>query len=324
MSRSNTNVSTLCVSACAFAGLLLGGLGMCKAEGGKSDCWAVYEAALDQEQAGHLRDATVIFRNCAADSCSNPVRQSCQAKLFRLELDAPSVVPLVKDQAGAPVVDAEVTMDGIVFASRLDGRSLTIDPGVHEFGFSVAGRSIGSQRLVIVQGQRNREIWMSLPSTELETAPLVDTAAAPLRAAAATVDASPRTVEVAVAPRVDVIEYKQPSRGGSIMPYVLGGTALAGLGAYLMMSNWARGDNQQLAHCSPNCPADSVTHIRTLYLAADISLGAAAVAALGSAAWFVFSGSSSRSNDKAALGRGFALTVQPAHRGALATFKGTL
>jgi hypothetical protein len=328
MSISNTNVSTLCVGVCAFAGLLLNSVGTCKADSGKSDCWAVYEAALDQEQAGHLRDATGIFQSCAADSCSNPVRQSCQAKLFRLELDAPSVVPLLQDPAGAPLVDAQVTLDGIVLSARLDGRAFTIDPGLHEFVFSVDGQAIDRQRLVIVQGQRNREIRATLPTAAAKSEPqptsAVDSARGGGLPPAAALDAASVAAAAVDAAQAPNRARTEPSSGGSVAPYLLGGGALAGLGAYLVMSHWARGDNQRLSRCSPNCQADSVTHVHTLYLAADISLGVAAAAALSSAAWFILSGSSSRSNDKAVSSHSFALTVQPKRSGALASFKGTL
>jgi hypothetical protein len=302
--------------------MLWNGRGKCEADAGDTDCSAVYEAARDHEQAGRLREAAEMFRECAADSCSNSLRQTCQAKLFRLELDEPSVVPLAKDQAGAPLVDVEVTMDGVVLASRLDGRAFAIDPGLHDFVFRAGGSTIGSKQLVIAQGQRNRAIWMTQESAQPQpeaAAPV----AAPELPALQTASASHSYSEGALAPRTTSSAPRaQASRGGSVWPYLLGGSALAGAGAYLMLSNWARGDNQQLGRCSPTCPAESVAHIRTLYLAADISLGVAAAAALSSAAWFVFSSSRSREERPAPHGT-YALTVQPERAGALATLRGS-
>jgi hypothetical protein len=317
MCRSNNSHVGICLGACVLVSLLWNGAEKCQASEG--DCSAVYDAALEQEQAGHLREANEIFQSCAVDGCSNPVRQTCQAKLFRLELDTPSVVPLVKDQADAPRVDVTVTMDGAVLASRLDGRAFTVDPGLHEFVFSADGETLGSTQLVIAQGERNRLVWLTLASAAVQPK-----AAEELPVARAKEFPAARVSTPAFAPRIARAPREHSSRGGSLAPYLLGGTALAGAAAYLVLSNWARTDNQHLDRCSPNCPQDSVSHIRTLYLVADLSLGVAAAAALSSAAWFLFSGSSASSSDtRPAPQRSYALTVQPERAGALATFRGS-
>lgn len=66
--------------------------------------------------------------------------------------------------------------------------------------------------------------------------------------------------------------------------YLLGGLGLAGVVGYGALVTWARDDNRRLTDCAPNCPASSVAHIRTLYLAADISLGVG-LAALAATTW---------------------------------------
>jgi hypothetical protein len=271
------------------------------------DCSAVYDAALDAEREGDLRTALVFYESCAVDSCANPARRSCEARAMRLELDAPSVVPLAQSAAGEPLVDAQVTMDGKLLASRLDGRAVAVEPGLHEFVFSKDGEVIGKLRTVVAQGQRNRELWMTEPAPEPEPQRLPTIALR--RETAATVSA----------PRAAIARGES---SGSVMPYVLGGTALLGGGAYALLSTWARDDNQKLDACAPNCPKESVQHIRTLYLAADISLGVAIAAAVGSVATILLG--SSGSADKPAPKRSFAFAVQPSRHGALATFKGTL
>jgi hypothetical protein len=326
MSGSNRGRHTLCVTLCSVVGVLWNTASTCAASGRARDCSAVYEAAREQELAGHLHEATLIFQNCAIDSCSNPVRQTCQAKLFRLELDVPSVVPLVKDDAGEPIVDVQVTMDGRLIASRLDGRALSVDPGLHEFVFRADGSVIGRQRLVIAQGQRNRELWVALPALEGATTSqptaAVNHGAAPTAELSDHAQASAARTHAEATPPRHVNLSEPEGHGPGAAPYLLGGTALLGAGAYVLMSTWARGDNRQLKNCSPNCSADSVSHIRSLYLAADISLGVAIASALGSAALFVFSGSGSK--DESAPRRSFALAVQPERDGALATFRGSL
>jgi hypothetical protein len=319
MYRSNNQHVGLYLGVCTAVSLLWHGAQTCKADDGGGDCSAVYDAAIEQEQGGYLRDAIEMFRNCAVDSCSNPGRQTCQAKLFRLELDAPSVVPLVKDEAGAPLVDVTVKMDGVALASRLDGRAFTIDPGVHEFVFSAGAETLGSKRVVIVQGERNRAIWMTRSKPLAAVVPTGTGVAA--RATVTELPAPAPTTHVS--PRVAAALREQPRPSRSLLaPYLLGGTALAGAAAYVVLSSWARADNQQLSRCAPNCQPQSVSHIRTLYLAADVSLGVAAAAALSSAALFIFSGSSS-TDTRPAPQPSYALSVQPERAGALATLRGS-
>lgn len=317
--RASTWQICVALSACGLSSLLWSN--QCAAEDGGRDCSAVYDAAHDQEQAGHLRDAAQLYQNCALDSCTNPVRQTCQAKLFRLELDVPSVVPLAKDASGEPLLDAEVSVDGSVLTSHLDGRAYPLDPGLHEFVWRADGQVFGSTRVVVAQGQRNRELTMSVPIAAAPqpsaAASIVVPEAAPLAAAAAPepVRSAP---EILPSPRTAAASQKKVS----LTPYLLGGTALLGAGAYALLSTWARNDNQQLANCTPNCSKDSISHIRNLYIAADVSLGVAAAAAVGSVATFVLSGSESK--DDAAPKRSYSLSIQPGRSGALATFRGSL
>lgn len=285
------------VSACSLLGFAFSG--SAAAQAGDHDCSAVYDAGRDAEREGDLHTALELYQSCAVDSCADPARRSCEARALRLELDAPSVVPLANDADGEPLVDADVTMDGKLLTSHLDGLAIAVEPGLHEFVFSKNGDVFGQVRLVVAQGQRNREIWMNVTAAEQpQRLPTVV-----LRR-----ETSP------AAPHATTVD-----RGGpGATPYLLGGAALLAGGAYALMSTWARDDNEQLSRCAPNCSKGNVEHIRKLYLAADISLGVGIAAAVGSIATFLLSSSGSGSQDKSAF------SVQPQRTGALATFRGTL
>jgi hypothetical protein len=281
--------------------------GSAAAQDGERDCSAVYDAAQEAESTGDLHTALEFYESCAVDSCANPARRSCEAHALRLELDAPTIVPLAKTANGEPIVDADLTMDGRLLTSHLNGRAIGVDPGLHEFVFSKDGKTLGSVRLVVAQGQRNRELWMieAPVHSAQHLAPVV----------------MKRETHVA-APRAAVAPTESNEHSASVAPYLLGGTALLGGGAYALLSTWARNDNAELSRCTPNCPKESVQHIRNLYLAADISLGVGIAAAVGSIASFIVSGSGSE--DKPAPQRNLALSVQPERNGALATLRGTL
>jgi hypothetical protein len=127
-------------------------------------CVAAFNAAQQRAQSGHLREARESFSVCARPSCGDFLRQECTTRYTQLDADIPSVVPIVTDENGAPRVDVQVTMDGEMLTPQLDGRALPVDPGMHEFSFSTDG-SVFSGKILIVEGQRNRTISVSLHPT---------------------------------------------------------------------------------------------------------------------------------------------------------------
>jgi hypothetical protein len=131
-------------------------------------CSSNYQSGLDREQSGHLIEASELFLACAKESCGS-LLQECGSKHIQLTSEIPSVVPVVTDGRGHPAVEVEVKMDGEVLTSHLDGHALRVDPGAHEFAFSTANAGVFStQKLMILQGQRNRQIAASLPSPKHE------------------------------------------------------------------------------------------------------------------------------------------------------------
>jgi hypothetical protein len=121
-------------------------------------CVTAFKKARGHEQSGRLQDAKELLMSCAQAPCGGFLRQQCSNKYNQLESDTPSVVLIVTDASGAPRADIQVRMDGEVFAPQLDGRALTVDPGMHEFTFSADGAVFATQKVMIVQGQRNRFI----------------------------------------------------------------------------------------------------------------------------------------------------------------------
>src|SRR4029077_9552446 len=116
-----------------------------------------YRAAQADEQAGHLVTAKDLYQSCSRATCAGLV-QKCSAKYLALTADLPSVVPVVTDEAGEPHVDVQVKVDGELVSSRLDGRGITVEPGVHEFAFVGGGGVSTTQKIMIIEGQKNRPI----------------------------------------------------------------------------------------------------------------------------------------------------------------------
>lgn len=124
-------------------------------------CLSAYESAQERERSGHLVEASQLFLTCARATCGGSLRQECATKNAQLNSRLSSVVLAATDIAGKPLTDVQVTVDGKPFTSRLDARPLPIDPGAHEFSFSIAGKVFASQRITISKDDHSRAISVS-------------------------------------------------------------------------------------------------------------------------------------------------------------------
>jgi hypothetical protein len=239
-------------------------------------CAAAYKTAQQREEAGRLIEARALLVSCAKTSCGMTLMEQCAAMHTQLESDLPTFLPVVTDDGGASRLDVEVRVDGEVVTSKLDGRPLAIDPGAHDITFTTDGGSSHDQKFALVTTvkvkidarDRGRAIAITLPSSSRESAPAVTKAVEPVT-----------SEKPVVAGVVGVAAPAEPPKQGrSAFPYVLGGAGILAIGAGALMTVWGRSDNARLAECSPNCSQRSIDHIQTMYVAADISLGAGVVA----------------------------------------------
>ena len=150
------------------------------------DCSTTFRTAREREHSGHLREAAALLADCARASCGSAVQRECASDYTRLDSeDIPSIVPTFTDAAGAAREDVRLSMDGEVLATRLDGRPIPVDPGLHEFSFETEPGVVARLRLLVVEGQRNRAVAVTLrPPRETASieAPAAPAVALPLRA----------------------------------------------------------------------------------------------------------------------------------------------
>jgi hypothetical protein len=288
----------------------------------QSVCATSLSDAETRVDAGHLREARDLLRTCAKPACGT-VYPLCVKKLEQLETELPSVVPIVTDKAGLPMLDVMFAADGELLASRLDGRGLAVNPGMHTFSFSTSELGVFStQTIMIVQGQRNRPLLVEMQKDE-----------APAKAGVAAVTKSAAPIsEAADAPAAEGSSSKEPSdppspnepapkkRAPSVMPYAIGGLGLASLGLGALLTFWGRQDNAALSACSPNCAPGDVDHVANFYVLSDIALGVGAAAVGLATVMLIVRGG--KGSEKVAR-TGYVLDVQPAPSGAFATFKGS-
>ena len=287
-------------------------------------CATAYQEGLEHRKSSHLQRAREAFVVCAKTSCGEVLSLQCRGAVQQLDTDIPSVIPFVTDPSGEPIVDVSVSVDGQLIASKLDGRGLIVEPGVHEFSFSTARGVFHTDKILIIEGQRNR--LLSVHSNEpLFPAPIAGAGAARSTVPAlapVTSEATPTSISsTPVQPSLSASANAgaAPTNGASsVLPIVVGGVGVAAIGTAFLLAHWGSQDNLRLDGCKPNCNAESVDHVRNLYLAADITLGVGVVA-LGTAAWLFFS---AQNEALPANAQAYEVTVQRTKSGAFAAIKG--
>jgi len=202
----------------------------------ESACAAAQQSAQERERSGHLREARELLLSCAKSTCGKLLQQECKTRFTQLDSDdIPSIVPFVADDAGAPLADVQVRMDGELLTSRLDGQPLQVDPGMHEFSFSTDRGVFATQRILIAQGQRNRRVSALLHSADKGEPTKTPETPAPPPAPVETKAAHDKPAPDTKAPPKVAAEVaspeERPEGGRSALPYVLGGAGLAGVAA---------------------------------------------------------------------------------------------
>jgi hypothetical protein len=289
----------------------------------RGSCNATQKQLEEAERQGHLREAQGLALSCSAAACGSWTSQRCRARAQALAADIPSVVPIALDEAGAPIADVELRIDGAPAASPINGRALELDPGVHELSFSAPGREAHAEKVVVVQGVRNRQLSIVLRATSTGEAPVAPPAAAVNSSAVSSSAVNSSAVNSSEpAPPAPVAPHSEAAPSGaktSAWPYVVGGVGLASLGVSVAFLTWGHHDSELLDQCSPNCSQDSADHVKQMYIAADISLGVGVVA-LGVATWLYLSEPPGAAPaDHAQL----QFDVQPLRGGAFATVEQT-
>jgi hypothetical protein len=307
------------VAAAGVAALVLGpvaGVQAAERLRGGAACGSTAKQAETLIGSGKLRDAQTWLEKCAQPRCATVVRQRCTAKLAQLVADIPTVIPVATSESGQTLADVEVTMDGQLLTSKLDGRALPIDPGEHEFSFTSPGGKQLKHKTVVLQGQRNRVLELSLAPPEPAAPPVP-----PVPPVEAKSEELPGPTRVARSSSEE--PPRQQTAGHPVAPWVLAGIGVAGLTSFGVLTNWGRRDDQILVNnCSPDCKPQSIDHIRDLYLGAKISLGVG-LAALAGATWLFISNGSADSREAAAPSRQYVLDLRPTRSGAVAGVAGT-
>ena len=121
-------------------------------------CVDASDKAQRARAAGQLREAQKQLLLCVSDSCPAIVRRDCAQWQSDITSIAPTVVFGAKDRAGHDLVDVIVTIDGQPLAQSLDGKSISVDPGLHVFRFQTPDRLAVTERVLVKEGEKSRVI----------------------------------------------------------------------------------------------------------------------------------------------------------------------
>jgi hypothetical protein len=134
-------------------------------------CLSSYTLAQRLRSAGQLRKAHEQLLVCSNDACPAALRSDCSPWLASVNQLIPSVVLGAVDEQGHDFFDVSVTFDGEPLATHLDGRPIDLDPGQHVFRFESPGRAPVEQRVLLREGEKARQIVVTLASASAPAAP---------------------------------------------------------------------------------------------------------------------------------------------------------
>lgn len=183
------------------------------------ECDGAYRQTQLSRRDGKLIDARAQALLCVAKPCPESNKKDCLQWLTEIEASMPTVVFAATDSAGGDTLAVRLLIDGKVFAEKLDGKAMPLDPGEHTLRFELAGVAPIERPIVIKEGEKNRQVSVSFKATVT-----VDPDPQPSGAAVITL---PTGTAVAGAP--SAVALAQPP-GTPTWAWVTGGVSLALLG----------------------------------------------------------------------------------------------
>lgn len=237
------------------------------------DCPSASEDGQRLRSQNKYRAAHDRFRSCSQATCPSVVRNDCVKWLGELEETMPSIVVAVTDEHGIDMSEVEISVDGEMVRSRLDGTPLPLDPGPHELRATASNRIPTTSPLVVRVGEKNRLV-------RLKFAPEIGTASAP-----PTEPARERSASPAAPPRARITHSYAPPP----LTILLGGVGALALGTFAALGVTAKSDLGVLRDtCAPSCAQADLDSVQTRMLLADLALGAGIVAlGTGTVLWIL-------------------------------------
>lgn len=129
----------------------------------KHACVDAHSRGQDARDQGRVTFARKLFLSCAQASCPVAVQNDCARLADDLSALQPSVSFVARDDSGTDLPDTSVYVDGLLVATRLDGKPHEVDPGSHTVRFSHRGRD-ETVTVVIGSGEKGRAVVARFPA----------------------------------------------------------------------------------------------------------------------------------------------------------------
>lgn len=273
-SRAPIRQLALGVLTCTSVALLSPSL---LAAGERVECVAAADRGQIDRQAGHLRSARDSFVRCSAEACPAIVRNDCQHWAVEVEAALPTIVFFATDAQGNDVADVRVRLDDHVLVDHLDGRSMPVDPGLHDLVFERNGSPAVHQNAVFVQGEHDRKIAVRFVAPSIPGASA--TAVPSSVVAAPTTTPPPKGADGASLTRKNTHHVPMTS-------VVLAGVGVVAIGSFAFFGISGKNDLAAIdaSRCAPDCSAHDIDAVRSKLIIADTSL-VVGVVALGVATY---------------------------------------
>ncbi|AKU94063.1 hypothetical protein AKJ09_00727 [Labilithrix luteola] len=218
----------------------------------RAECAKLAEDAQAQRTAGKMRAALESLSMCARESCPLVIRRDCTSWVDEVERVVPTMVVHATDARGQDVASVKVYADGTLIKEQLDGRAISMDPGVHKLRFVVSGASAVERDVLLAESQKNR-----LVELRFDRALRLD--------GTADGDTSPTSASGA------------PSASSTpVLPWVfmgIGALSLATFGVLEVVGHGEYDDLESTCGKTRTCTDDQLSPTRTKFVAAAVALG---------------------------------------------------
>jgi hypothetical protein len=232
----------------------------------KDACVKSFEEGQVLRRRSKLVDARAAFGVCAQAECPGVVSAKCSEWLTEVERTMPTVV-LGARLDGADTVDVQVSIDGAVVTSRLDGTARAVDPGEHRVRFKHPSAPAVELTVVLREGDKNRLV------------------SADLRRPSPAALAPPPTKE----PERSQAEH--PASGVPLPTWIFGAVGVVALGSFAYFGLNALDQSSTLREtCAPSCDPSDVSAIKTKNVISGLSLGVGLLS-LGAAVYWLLTSS---------------------------------
>src|SRR6266542_14583 len=132
-------------------------------------CSRSYDAAQQLKKNGAYLSARKELVTCVKE-CPPAIERVCTEWFDGLERLVPSIV-VHAQAAGEDRSDVKIEVDGKPLVDKIDGRAIDVDPGQHEFTFTLMGYPQVKKHVVLHEAEQLRVVNVTFDKPETASGP---------------------------------------------------------------------------------------------------------------------------------------------------------